>query len=62
MTPLPELYEGETRRAVRFRYSLVVFDFLTIVFLAVTSFIKGSPFLEVADAAIGLIVPVELAG
>jgi voltage-gated potassium channel len=56
---LRELYEGESRRSVRFRYSLVFFDFLTVIFLVVTSFIKGSPALELADAAIGLTVLVE---
>jgi voltage-gated potassium channel len=59
MTLLRELYEGESRRAVRFRYSLVAFDFLTIVFLAVISFMKRSFFLEFADAAIGFIVLAE---
>jgi voltage-gated potassium channel len=56
---LRELYEGETRRAVRFRYSLMVFDLATIIFLAVTSFVKENPFLELADAAIGLVVLAE---
>jgi voltage-gated potassium channel len=53
---LRELYEGETRRAVGFRYGLVLFDLLTISFLAVTSFVKGSLRLELIDAAIGVVV------
>jgi voltage-gated potassium channel len=56
---LRKLYEGETRRAVRFRYSLMVFDLLTIIFLVVTSFAKENAFLELADAMIGLIVFAE---
>jgi voltage-gated potassium channel len=56
---LRELYEGESGYAVRFRYGLVLFDFLTIVFLALTSFVEGGPFFEVADAAIGLLVLAE---
>ena len=56
---LRELYEGETRRAVWFRYSLMVFDLVTIVFLVVTSFIKGNRLLEIADAGIGLVVLAE---
>ena len=55
-TLLRELYEGESRRSVRFRYGLLLFDLLTIVFLALTSFVAGSPSLELIDAAIGLIV------
>jgi voltage-gated potassium channel len=55
-TLLRELYEGESRRAVRFRYGLLLFDLLTIVFLAITSFVEGSPFLESIDAGIGLVV------
>jgi voltage-gated potassium channel len=49
-----ELYEAESRRAVRFRYGLLLFDLVTIVFLAVTSFVEGSRWLELVDAAIGL--------
>jgi voltage-gated potassium channel len=55
-TLLRELYEGESGRAVRFRYGLLLFDLLTIIFLAVTSFVEGSPLLELIDATIGLIV------
>ena len=44
-TVLRELYEGESRRAVRFRYGLLLFDLSTIFYLAVTSFVGGSPFL-----------------
>jgi hypothetical protein len=41
-TVLRELYEGESRRAVRFRYGLLLFDLSTIIYLAVTSFVGGS--------------------
>lgn len=53
---LRELYETESRRAILFRYSLMVFDLATIIFLVGTSFLKGNPLLEFADAAIGIIV------
>jgi voltage-gated potassium channel len=53
---LRELYEGESRRSVRFRYGLLLFDVATIVFLVLTSFIDGSPVLELVDAAIGIII------
>jgi voltage-gated potassium channel len=53
---LRELYQADSRRAVLFRYGLVVFDLLTIISLVVTSFVQGDPVLELIDAAIGLIV------
>jgi voltage-gated potassium channel len=56
---LRELYEGETRGAVRFRYGLLLFDLLTIFFLVVTSFAQGGPLLELIDAAIGLVVLID---
>jgi voltage-gated potassium channel len=40
-TLLRELYQRESRCAARFRYGLLLFDLLTIIFLAVTSFFKG---------------------
>jgi voltage-gated potassium channel len=55
-TLLRELYEGETGRSVWFRYGLLLFDLLTIIFLAVTSFVEGSPLLELIDATIGFII------
>ena len=58
-TLLLELYEGESVRAVRFRYGLLLFDLLTIIYLAITSFVVGSPLLELIDAAIGLGVLME---
>jgi voltage-gated potassium channel len=58
-TLLRDLYEGESRRAVWFRYGLLLFDVLTIIYLAVTSFVEGRPFLQLIDAAIGLLVLIE---
>ena len=55
-TLLQELYEGGSRRSVRFRYGLLLFDVATIVFLVLTSFIDGSPVLELVDLAIGIII------
>jgi voltage-gated potassium channel len=55
-TLLRALYEGESRRAVRFRYGLLLFDLLTIMFLVATSFVEGSLYLQLVDAAIGLVI------
>lgn len=49
-------YQGMTPDARRFRYSLLAFDFATIIFIIVTSFLPRTIFVEVADAFIGLFV------
>jgi voltage-gated potassium channel len=59
---LQELYEGTDRRAVHFRYALLLFDVATLVYLVATSFIKGSPALEMVDALIGFTVLAEFIG
>jgi len=53
---LKDLYEGENDRAIRFRYGLLLFDLLTILFLIITSFVQRNPLLELIDAVIGVIV------
>ena len=55
-TLLRELYEGERRGAVRFRYGLPLFDVLTFVFMVATSLVDGGPILELIDATIGLVI------
>jgi voltage-gated potassium channel len=55
-TLLKGLYEGKSRRAVRFRYGLLSFDLLTIIYVVVTSFFEESQVLQFIDAAIGLVV------
>ena len=56
VTLLRELYEGERRGAVRFRYGLLLFDVLTFVFMVATSLVDGGPILELIDATIGLVI------
>ncbi|MBK8161148.1 MAG: ion transporter [Rhodospirillaceae bacterium] len=51
---LIDLYEGDSRRAVRFRYGLLVFDVATILFLVGSSFVRDRLALEIADAVIGV--------
>lgn len=57
---ITELYEGDTPRSHRFRYGLLIFDVVTIVFLITSSFLqsKGT---EVIDAVIGLALFVDFA-
>jgi voltage-gated potassium channel len=53
---LRELYWGHSRRAVAFRYGLLAFDLITIVYLVVSSFFHGAPLLDVIDVAFGLVI------
>ncbi len=50
------LYEGDTLEAHQFRYGLLVFDVVTILFIILTSFLPRSPSMEWADVIIGIIV------
>ena len=49
------LYEGRSERAIKFRYGLLIFDIVTVLFLVVSSFIDWSG-IEIADAIIGVII------
>jgi voltage-gated potassium channel len=53
---LKELYEGSTGRAHRFRYGLLIFDIVTLVFVVATSFTERDLWIEVADVAFGLLI------
>lgn len=53
---LRDLYEGESDRAHRFRYSLLVFDVATILFIVVSSFMPRAPLVENLDVLIGAAV------
>ncbi|GEP06481.1 potassium channel family protein [Methylobacterium oxalidis] len=53
---LKELYEGETDRAHRFRYGLLVFDIATIAFVIVSSFLPLMGWIVAADIVLGFAV------
>ena len=55
------LYEGRSRRASRFRYGLLAFDVVSIVFFLATATLPLSPWLLAADAALGLGIAADLA-
>lgn len=57
---ITELYEGNTSRAHRYRYALLVFDIVTVVFVIVTSFFARSRAVEVADAIFGVLILTDL--
>ena len=51
---LRDLYEGFDPRAHRFRYGLLAFDVVAILFVIVTSFIPRSPVITVLDIVFGV--------
>jgi voltage-gated potassium channel len=53
------LYFGRSREAHRFRYALLSFDILIILFIVATSFIERTTWLEIVDVVIGLIILTE---
>jgi voltage-gated potassium channel len=53
---IDNLYTGRSRRAAGFRYSLIGFDLLTIVFLIVTTPLPPSRVIAAADIVIGLLI------
>jgi len=58
---LRALYEGDGARAHRFRYGVLGFDLVTILFVIATSFTHHGPVVEAIDAAFGVILAVEFA-
>jgi voltage-gated potassium channel len=50
------LYESEAHTAQRFRYGLLAFDIVTVVFIVATSFLPNTPVLERLDIGFGIII------
>lgn len=55
------LYEEEHPTAQRFRYGLLAFDVVTIVFIIVTSFLERTLLLEAVDIIFGLAICADFA-
>lgn len=53
---LRELYESKTPLGRRFRYGLLAFDLVTIVFIVATSFTPRAPVVEVLDVLFGIVI------
>ena len=53
-TWLRQLYEGGSPAAHRFRYALLAFDLITVLFIVVTSFLPRNPAVEVLDVLFGI--------
>lgn len=54
-----ELYVGESARARRFRYGVLIFDVVTILFVIATSFSHHGPVVEAVDAVFGVVILAE---
>lgn len=53
---LNELYRGNSKRDKRFRYGLLTLDVIILVFLFVSSFFYGHPFVEMIDLFFGILI------
>lgn len=57
---LRELYEGQSERAHRFRYGLLAFDTVTILFVIATSFTAHGSVVQVLDLVFGVVILADL--
>lgn len=55
------LYTGQSQRAQRFRYGLIVFDALTILYFIATAALPATPTMTVVNTALGLLIALDLA-
>jgi voltage-gated potassium channel len=53
---LRELYEGDSDKAHRFRYAVLIFDMVTILFVIATSFTRHGGVVESIDAVFGVVI------
>jgi voltage-gated potassium channel len=58
---LTRLYQGDVPEAHRFRYGLLVFDLVTILFIMVTSFLPQSQIVEIINVVLGLVILADMA-
>ncbi|SDZ20597.1 voltage-gated potassium channel [Jannaschia faecimaris] len=55
------LYSGQSQRARRFRYGLIIFDALTIVYFVATAALPMTPFTIALNTGLGLLIFLDLA-
>jgi voltage-gated potassium channel len=55
------LYEGATPGGVRFRYALLAFDIVTVLFIVATSFLPRSEAIETLDILFGAVILADFA-
>lgn len=57
---LHRLYHGRGARATRFRYAMLAFDAVSIIFFLATATLALAPWLLIADGVIGLVILIDL--
>lgn len=57
---LKYFYTADTPEGRRFRYALLAFDILTLLFIVATSFVERDGFLEWLDVAFGVVILADL--
>jgi len=60
-TSIRQLYRGEGPRCVRFRYALLTFDIVTVLFIVATSFLPASEIIEAFDIVFGVVILADFA-
>jgi voltage-gated potassium channel len=60
-TYIRQLYQGKSSRGVHFRYALLVFDIVTVLFIIATSFLPSSEIIETLDVMFGIGILVDFA-
>jgi voltage-gated potassium channel len=50
------LYEGAMPISVRFRYALLAFDIVTVLFIVATSFLPSDEIIETLDVLFGVVI------
>lgn len=53
---LKAIYEGQSEEAHRFRYGLLVFDIVTLLFIVATSFVPRETWIEITDVVFGVLI------
>ncbi|WP_025034842.1 potassium channel family protein [Bradyrhizobium sp. DOA9] len=51
-----QLYEGDSFGCIRFRYALLAFDIVTVLFIIATSFLPRTRTIEALDVVFGIVV------
>src|SRR5687767_9569137 len=54
-------YEADSPPAHRFRYGLLVFDVVTVIFVVASSFTRDAWWIEGLDVVFGLVIPADFA-
>jgi voltage-gated potassium channel len=50
------LYKGATPSSIFFRYALLAFDIVTVLFIVATSFLPSGPIIETLDVLFGVVI------